>query len=413
MRYKYMNKENYNIFVLANGLRCVHWQIQGQVSYCGLAVNAGSRDEPAGKEGLAHFVEHTLFKGTEHRRSWHISNRMESIGGELNAFTGKEETVLYTNAPTGYLERAFELLADIVAYSNFPGSELDREKEVVIEEINSYLDSPADLVFDDFEDTIFHGSALGHNILGDVESVNRLHRHDCRAFIDTFYVPANMTLYCADSSSAARVEALAARFFGRLHHATPIPCRLEPPSVLPFNHSDDQDGHQANTIVGTRTFGRNDDRRFALQLLNNYIGGPCMNSRLNLELREKRGYVYSADSSLALFSDCGVMEIYFACDPERTDICRKLALREVEKLAETRLGDAAFDRIRRQYAGQLQVSTDHRENRAMQLAKSLLYYDAIHDIDYTRRRIMELTAEDIRVEAEALMSTPFSTLTLR
>lgn len=408
-----MQNNDYHIFTLANGLRCVHWRIEGQVSYCGLAVNAGSRDEEPGKEGLAHFVEHTLFKGTEHRKSWHISNRMESIGGELNAFTGKEETVLYTNAPAGHLDRAFDLLADIVAYSNFPGADLDREKEVVVEEINSYLDSPADLVFDDFEDAIFAGSRLGHNILGDQHSVEALHRKDCRDFIDTFYIPSNMALYCADPSSPDKVEALVNRCFGGLHHTGPVPGRTRPQQVLPFDMDDNQDGHQANTITGTRTFGRSDDRRHALMLLNNYLGGPCMNSRLNQELREKRGYVYSADSSVALFSDCGVMEIYFACDPERTAQCRRLALREVEKLAENRMGDSAFERMRQQYAGQLQVSTDHRENRAMQLAKSLLYYGEIHDIDYTRERIMALRPEDIRTEAEALLASRFSTLTLR
>lgn len=407
------HNNEYHIFTLPNGLKCVHWRLEGQVSYCGVAVNAGSRDEPEGKDGLAHFVEHTLFKGTEHRRAVHISNRMESVGGELNAFTGKEETLLYTNAPTGHLERAFELLADIVAYSNFPGAELDREREVVIEEINSYLDSPADLVFDDFEDALFQGSRLGHNILGDELSVNGLHREDCRDFIDTFYIPQNMTLYCADPSEPDRVEALVSKYFSRLHYCGPVPERRVPVINAPFDDADDQDGHQANTILGTRVFGRDDPRRYALMLLNNYLGGPCMNSRLNQELREKRGYVYSADSSIALFSDCGVMEIYFACDPDRTDQCIRLAMREIEKLAENTMSAAAFDRVKAQYAGQLQVSTDHRENRAMQLAKSLLYYGDIRDIEFTRERIMALGPEDMRSQAEMLLSTRFSTLTLR
>lgn len=409
----FITPENYNIFTLSNGLRCVHWHTDGRVSYCGLVVNAGSRDDPEGKEGLAHFVEHTLFKGTTHRRAWHISNRMESVGGELNAFTGKEETVLFTNAPTGYLTRSFDLLADIIAYADFPGSELDREKEVVIEEINSYLDSPSDSVFDDFEDALFAGSSLGHNILGNENCVNAMHRQDCRDFIDTFYVPANMALYCTDPSAPDKVEALVEKYFGKLHHSKPQSKRRVPPVTPPFDTEDNQDAHQANTIVGTRIFGRRDPRRFALQLLTNYIGGPCMNSRLNLELREKRGFVYSADSSTALFSDCGVMEMYFACDPGHTKQCRRLALREIEKVADAAMPASAFERIRRQYAGQLQVSSDHRENRAMQLAKSLLYYNEIHDIDYTRQRIMELKAEDLRQMAQLLLNSQFSTLTLR
>lgn len=405
---------DYHIFTLSNGLRCVHWRLDGEVSYCGVAVNAGSRDEPTGKEGLAHFVEHTLFKGTSHRRAVHISNRMESVGGELNAFTGKEETMLYTNAPTGNLERSCDLLADIIGYSNFPGDELDKEREVVIEEINSYLDSPSDLVFDNFEDAIFAGSRLGHNILGDQHSVEGLHRADCRDFIDKFYVPSNMALYIADPSAHDKVEKIITRYFSFMHHApAEADIRHQPAVAFPFNDIREQDGHQANTIVGTRTFGRRDERRYALMLLNNYLGGPSMNSRLNQELREKRGYVYSADSSLALFSDCGLLEIYFACDPDRVNQCRRIAMHELEKLASTTLTDTAFERMRRQFVGQLQVSTDNRENRAMQLAKSLLYYGAIHDIDHTRRHIMNLTAADIRREAESLLASKFSTLTLR
>lgn len=403
----------YHVFTLPNGLKCVHWRVEGQVSYCGVAVNAGSRDEPEGKDGLAHFVEHALFKGTEHRRAVHISNRMECIGGELNAFTGKEETILYTNAPTGHLERSFDLLSDIVAYSNFPGAELDCEREVVIEEINSYLDSPADLVFDDFEDALFEGSRLGHNILGDEQSVDGLHREDCREFVDTFYIPRNMAIYCADPSEPEKVEALVSKYFSPLHFAGQVPRREVPVVNSPFEDSDDQDGHQANTILGTRVCGRNDPHRYALMLLNNYLGGPSMNSRLNQELREKRGYVYSADSSLALFSDCGVMEIYFACDPDRTGQCIRLAMREIEKLADTTMSAAAFERVKQQYAGQLQVSTDHRENRAMGLAKSLLYYGEIRDIEYSRERIMALSAEQMRAEAEALLATRFSSLILK
>lgn len=403
----------YHVFTLPNGLKCVHWQTDGLVSYCGVAVNAGSRDEPEGKDGLAHFVEHTLFKGTEHRRAVHISNRMECIGGELNAFTGKEETILYTNAPTGYLERSFDLLSDIVAYSNFPGAELDCEREVVIEEINSYLDSPADLVFDDFEDTMFEGSRLGHNILGDEQSVDGLHREDCREFVDTFYIPRNMAIYCADPSEPDKVEALVSKYFSPLHFDGPLPQRQVPVVNAPFDDTDDQDGHQANTILGTRVFGRNDPRRYALMLLNNYLGGPAMNSRLNQELRDKRGFVYSADSSLALFSDCGVMEIYFACDPDRTEQCIRLTMREIEKLADTRMSAAAFERVKQQYAGQLQVSTDHRENRAMGLAKSLLYYGEIRDLAYSSERIMALTPEQMRAVAETLLSTRFSSLILK
>lgn len=402
----------YSIFTLSNGLRIVCRHTHGLVSYIGAAVNAGSRDEEDDRHGLAHFVEHTVFKGTQRRRGWQISSRMETVGGELNAYTSKEETMLYTNAPAGYEERALELLADIIGNSCFPKDEIDREREVVIEEIKSYLDSPSDSVYDEFEELAYKGSGLAHNILGSPESVRALTGADCRGFLDAFYTPVNMVVYCSSPIAPEKFEALAERHFGALHFPGRPHNRVCPPEMEPFDILRERGNHQANTIVGTRVFGRRDPRRYALFLLNNYLGGPCMNSRLNRELRDKRGYVYTVDSNVSLMSDTGLMFVYFGSDPSTVGKCRRIISSEIDRLAQSPLSPLAFEKMKRQYCGQLLVSSDHIENRAMSMAKSLMYFGEINDISTTAERIGGVTAGEFREVAEIVASGKWGVLTL-
>jgi len=404
--------KSYSIFTLPNGLRTVCWHTDGLVSYIGAVVNAGSRDEAPTAYGLAHFVEHTIFKGTMKRRSWQISNRMESIGGELNAYTSKEETMVYTNAPAGYEERALELLADLISSSIFPEDEVERERDVVVEEINSYLDSPSDSVYDEFEELAYAGSGLAHNILGSAESVRHLSGKDCRGFIDRFYTPAQMVVYCCSPMDPEKLIRIVDRHFGCIHLPENGRARAAVPGMKPFCEFRNRGNHQANTIVGTRLFGRSDPRRFALFLLNNYLGGPCMNSRLNRELREKRGYVYTVDSSVSLMSDAGLLLIYFGSDPKTVGKCCNIIFKEIDRLAQSTLPAVTFEKIKRQYCGQLLVSTDHMENRAMSLAKSLLYYGKIHDIATTAAEIETVTAQQFCDVAGLLVPEKFGTLTL-
>lgn len=406
------DNSRYHIATLSNGLRVVATRLPGDVSYFGVVTGAGSRDEMKGKEGLAHFVEHTIFKGTRHRRSWHISCRMEQIGGELNAYTTKEETMIYTNAPAGNIDRALELIADLVKNASFPISEIEKEREVIVEEIYSYKDSPADAVYDEFEELAYAGSPLAHNILGSPESVRILSPDDARAFIDSFYTPQNMVVYCCDPGDPEKNIRRIEKYFGDMRFPMTPSLRTPPPVVDSFDEVRDLDNHQANTIVGARLFGRNDQRRFPLFLLNNYLGGPCMNSRLNLELRERRGLVYTVESNVSLLSDAGQLLIYFATDARQVEKCRKLILREIERLAEKPLPEKQFAKIREQYCGQMIVGSDHRESRAMSLAKSLLYYGEIHDIHSTARRIRQITPEEFRMAAELVINAGFSRLTL-
>lgn len=402
----------YSLATLTNGLRVVCCRREGLVSYIGAVVNVGSRDEDSRHDGLAHFVEHTIFKGTDKRRAWQISSRMETVGGELNAYTSKEETMVYTNAPAGYEDRALELLADLVTSSRFPAAEIEKEREVIVEEIYSYLDSPSERVYDEYEELAYKGSRLSHNILGTPESVRKMQGTDCRAFLDKFYVPANMVVYCVTPLSDKEMIRKVEKYFGGIPAVAPQHSRVTPPALEPFDEARDHGTHQANTIMGARAFGRDDSRRFALFLLNNYLGGPCMNSRLNRELREKRGYVYAVDSNVSLLSDTGLMIIYFGCDPANVNKCRRLIEKEVEQLCSVRMTEKTFEKVKRQYCGQLISSGDHIENRAMSLGKSVLYFNEIHDISTSTERIMSVTAEEMRIVAETVFSKGLSTLTL-
>ena len=400
------------ILELDNGLRVALRQHSGNVTYSGILVNAGSRDEPETLPGLAHFVEHTIFKGTEKRSSWHISNRMESIGGELNAYTFKEGTSVYTIAPTGYEERGVELIADLITHASFPAQELDKEREVIIEEINSYLDNPSESVFDQFEENIYRGSAIAHNILGTPESVRTITGGDCRSFIERYYNPENMVGYIATPADPKKVRRILEKHWGSLSRKGEHPRRPQPPVPEPFDIVKDENGHQAHTILGVRIFPRTDTRRFPLMLLNNYLGGPCMNSRLNQQLREKRGLVYTVDSFVNLLSDTGTMAIYFGTDRKSVDRCLRVIRTELDSLAQNRLSSRQLDKIKDQYCGQLLVSSDNRESMAMSLGKNLMFFNKMTDIPALAERLRDVTAEEIREVAELLSPALCSRITL-
>lgn len=406
------------ISTLANGLRVVAERSDGNVAYIGLLTNAGSRDDGPGRDGLAHFVEHTVFKGTASRNSWQISNRMESIGGELNAYTTKEEIMIYTNAPAGYEARGIELIADLVQNARFPQAETDRERGVILEEIHSYRDNPSYAVFDEFDELFYKGSPLAHNILGYPETVEKLGREESLKFMARNFVPRNMVMYCVAPSDPERNVKLIASRLGQPalnHEESGIPsltARTVPEINAPFDETRNRDNHQANVLMGTRVFDGKDPRRYALFLLSNILAGPSMNSRLSRELRERRGLVYSVDSIVSMYSDCGSYGLYFGCEPRNVKKCSDIIRREIEKMASERLGERRFNSARRQYCGQLLVSGDNRENCAMGYAKSMMRFGEIHDNAYTARRVMEVTADELRDMAAMIASSPMSRLVL-
>lgn len=397
-----------------SGLRLVHCRQAGSPVEClGVAADCGSRDERAGQEGLAHFVEHTIFKGTGRRRAWHILNRMESVGGELNAYTTKEHTVVYTMAPAGNVGRSLDLVGDLVCDSRFPVAEIDRERDVVADEIKSYLDQPSEAVFDDFEELIFKGSSLAHNILGTVESIEGFDTDVCRGWLDERFRGEHMVVFYAGSAEPERVVKLAERAFSGLGAKTAGQCggRVCPPPVGRFEVERDLGLHQAHTVMGVRTGGADADDRYAMALLTNILGGPGMNSLLNVALRERRGLVYSIEASTSLMSDCGLMTIYFGADHEDTERCKRLVRQTIARLADGPMSATALERAKRQYSGQLIVAGDSREQLALSLGRATLMHGVATPREVIMERIRSVGADEIMECARQI--SELSTLTLK
>ncbi len=394
-----------------NGLRMVCLHRPGTaVGFAGIDVHVGSRDEAISEHGLAHFVEHTIFKGTKRRSSWHIINRMESVGGELNAYTTKEETVVYTAFPGGNPTRAADLVADLAVNSCFPTVQLEKEREVVADEIDSYLDTPSDAVFDDFEDELFAGSDLGHNILGTEESLRTFNSDTCRSYLSRWYTASDMIVFYAGPMRPDRV-------FSIFEHAfTDLPTEAfpRPQSSVPVNEPFDIvrpiGSHQSHTIMGARTPGFSDSGRFALGLFTNIIGGPGMNSLLNMELREKRGLVYNVEASTGLFSDCGALTIYYGCDPDDDEMCRRIVTETVERVADGAINARNLERAKKQYLGQMVVGAENMENRILGIARRTLFNGHASTSRDTIEAIRSISAADIAATATAML--PLSRLTL-
>lgn len=294
-----------NEYTLPNGLRIIHEPTLSKVAYCGFAIDAGTRDEAENEQGMAHFVEHLIFKGTEKRKAWHILNRMENVGGDLNAYTNKEETVVYSAFLTEHLERALELLGDIVFHSTFPQHEIEKETEVIIDEIQSYEDTPSELIFDDFEDMIFRNHPLGRNILGKPELLRSFHTEDVLSFTRRYYQPGNMVFFVQGQYDFKKIIRLAEKYLSDIPAMEVNNHRVPPPLYVPEHLTIAKDTHQAHVMIGSRGYNAYDDKRTALYLLNNVLGGPGMNSKLNVSLRERRGLVYNVESNLTSYTDTG------------------------------------------------------------------------------------------------------------
>jgi len=386
----------YSSFVLPNGLRIVHLPSDSQVSYCGFAVNAGTRDEQSEQYGLAHFVEHTLFKGTEKRKVRHILNRMEVVGGELNAYTTKEETFLYTVCLQEDIERAIELLSDLIYHSQFPEAEIEKEREVVIDEIHSYEDSPSELIFDEFENLLFAGSNLGHAILGDVESVRRFTSASCREFVREFYSPENLVFFSCGKTPFSRILRYVEKYSDtNSSYTSNRPLRLCPESMPAKTIALDKNLHQTHVVIGGKACGMFEDKRMGLLLLNNILGGPGMNSRLNVSLREKYGLVYSIESEVVSYTDTGVFTVYFGCEHESKERCLHLIRKELKLLRDKRLSGSQLAAAVKQWKGQLGISSENKENVALRLGKNFLHFNQYDTLPQTYQKIDALTAEGL------------------
>lgn len=393
-------------------MRMVHVHARGAATaVAGITARVGSRDDGDDARGIAHMVEHNIFKGTLRRSSWHIINRMEAVGGELNAFTTKEETVVYSVYPAGNTARAAELIADLVQNSQFPERELDKERQVIADEIDSYLDSPADAVYDDFDDLLFAGSDLGHNILGSKTDIAGIGPEQCREYLRRHYTAANMVAFYSGPESAARVLATFAGHFNPPAGSGEPVQHPAPPVNAAFHTMRRIDSHQDHNILGARLPGMFSPERHCYALLTNILGGPGMNSLLNVALRERRGLVYSVEASCAWYTDCGAFTVYYGCDPDDTARCRKLIEQTIAGVADGHaITPRALEMAKRQYLGQLVVAADNRENSILGIARSTLFCGRAAEPAETEQRIRAVTPEALAAAAATL--TQNSTLTL-
>ncbi|MCC8071432.1 MAG: insulinase family protein [Bacteroidales bacterium] len=398
-------------FTLENGLRGVVRQQPSAVEYCGVVVNVGSRDEDEAHEGLAHFVEHTIFKGTERRRAWHIINRLERIGGELNAYTTKEETVVYACCPRGYLARAAELIADLVSHSRFPTREIDREREVVDDEIASYLDTPSEAVYDDFEEMFYAGSPLAHNILGRRSTVDTFTSEVCQAYLRRFYTPGAMTWFYLGPSSDAKVRGVVERYFGVLDRPDVKRERQAPMLHTGENQCRQLGLHQSHTVIGGATPSLFSPLRHAVAIVTNLLGGPGMNSLLNVALRERRGLVYSVEASTALLTDTGLFTIYYGCDTEDNERCLDLTYDTLQTLRREGISSRKLAAIKRQYLGQLIVASSSLEQMALSTGRSMLYHGRVASPQEIVENIRAVSSDDLQQVIEMLQPERLSRLT--
>lgn len=393
----------YNIHTLANGLRVIHLPSASGVVYCGYGVCSGTRDEQPGEEGLAHFCEHATFKGTARRRPMQILSSLESVGGDLNAFTNKEDTVFHAAILKEHLARAVDVLTDIVFHSTYPQAEIEKEIEVICDEIEYYNDSPAELIYDEFENAIFSGHPLGHNILGSAERLRSYTADDIRRFTSRHYRPENAVFFAYGDIRFDRLVRLLEKATAGFPPCEPLSESTVEVALPPYNPADllcHKGTHQAHVMIGNRGYSVHGERRMALYLLNNMLGGPGMSARLNIALRERNALVYTVDSSMVCYSDTGVWCVYFGCDPSDVDKCRRLVRRELDKVMQRPLSAATLNAAKRQIKGQIGVACDNRESFALDFGKTFLHYGKVKDITSLFSRIDRITAEEMQAAAQ-------------
>ncbi len=390
-------------YTLKNGIRVVHKPDNSPVSYCGVAINAGTRDEEEPESGMAHFVEHLLFKGTTKRKAWHILNRLEDVGGELNAYTTKEETFVYATVLSADFERAMELCTDIVFHSTFPQNEIDKEVDVIIDEINSYRDSPSELIFDDFENIIFQNYSIGRNILGDAERLQTYTTQDALRFVGRNYSTDRIVFFSLGNVPFKKIKRWAEKYLGEVPERLFQTKREAPEIYVPQQKIAGKDTYQAHVMLGNRAYSLQDDKRLTLHLLNNILGGPGMNSRLNLALRERNGLAYNVESCYTSYSDTGLLSVYFGTDTKNEDKCRNLVFSELKKLRNQLFTPVQLARAKKQLLGQSAISQENKESLSLSLGKSFLYFNRFESLADVHKRLEAITARQLQEVANEIL----------
>ena len=385
----------FEIYTLSNGIRGIHRRVSSGVAHCALVVNAGCRDELKSEYGIAHFTEHALFKGTERRKAYQVNCRLENLGGELNAYTTKEDTTLHATVLRRDFRRAVELIADVIFRSTYPEKELKKEREVIADEINSYKDSPSERIYDDFEDLMFKGSELGHNILGSKASIARFDTEAIRRYVDRCYTTDQMVFSSIGNFSVATAQTIAEQYLGCFESTTRSYKRAETLPYEAFDVARSRHTHQRHGLIGTRGYSIADERRLPLALLVNILGGPSANSLLNIELREKRGLSYNVEATYTPYSDCGIVGIYFSSDHDNGEQCVELIEESVAKMLREPISPRRLAIAKRQFVAQMAISMESNECYMLGAGKSLLLYKDIDTLEEAYAKVMAITAEQI------------------
>ncbi|PTN08736.1 pitrilysin family protein [Mangrovibacterium marinum] len=377
--------------ILPNGIRLIHQQVESPAAHFGVILNTGSRDELDHEQGIAHFIEHVIFKGTQKRKAYHVLSRIEDVGGEINAYTTKEETAVYATFLARYYSRSMELISDIIRHSSFPERELEKEKEVIIEEINSYKDSPSELIFDDFDELLFAGHPIARNILGTPKLVKSFKRTDVLRFIENNYHTDEMVLASVGSIPFARFKTLAEKYFADIPAKARSHQRQLFTGYQPAVKRIAMDTYQAHCVMGNIAYNAQDDKRMGMVLLNSILGGQSMNSRLNLSLRERNGMAYNVESNYTAYSDTGQFNVYFGTDKENLEKAIRLVKKEFKLIREKRLGALQLSKAKKQLIGQIAISSENRDDLMLTLGKSFLLYNKIDSLPEIYQKIEKIS----------------------
>ncbi len=392
------------IYQLPNGIKGIHRQTKSSVTHCGLLINSGTRDERVGEYGLAHYTEHALFKGTTHRKAYQINCRLENLGGELNAFTTKEDTTIHATTLRGDFTKAVELIADVAFHSTYPDADMEREKEVIFEEINTYKDTPSELIYDVFEEKMFEGSELGHNILGVKRDIKRFTGDSIRNFTQRTYTTDQMVFSSIGNVSPKRVETIAQRYFGDISSSCRDFSRAESRVVAPFTCEVHKRTHQTHSMLGGKAYGITDPKRLPLSLLINILGGPSANSLLNMVVREKHGLTYNIEASYTPYTDNGIWSVYFGAENGSREKALDLINDQMDRLCRTPLTPRQLSIAKRQFVAQLAISMESNEGYMLGAGKSFLVHGDVDTTEEIYRKVASLTAENIMEVAQDIFA---------
>jgi predicted Zn-dependent peptidase len=405
--------EDYQLHTLPNGIRIAHKQVPyTQIAHCGIMLDIGSRDELPFQQGLAHFWEHMAFKGTEKRSSFHIINRLENVGGELNAYTTKEKICFHASVLDAHFDKALELLADITFHSVFPEKQIEREKNVILEEMSMYVDSPEDAIQDDFDQLVFAGHSLGSNILGTAETVNSFDKEHLSKFINDNIDTERIVVSSVSRLPFSKVIRVAEKYLGDIPPRKTSRQRTAPGIYTPIIQQKERSISQAQCAMGQPAYALLDDRRLAFFMLINLLGGPGMNSRFNLSLREKYGFVYSIEGNYTPYLDTGFMGIFFGTEPKQLAKSISLINKELKKVREVPLSTLQLHQTKVQLMGQLAMSEESNMSFMLMMAKSLLDTGKVDSLAEIFAEIHDITSTQLQDIAQEMFNPEnFSYLT--